>query len=112
MAINELRIGDQVLCNGCFGMEPARLVRVTGIVDGGKHGRPVDVIEWSAVHDVDCAVKCGRRVVVDLDNGHWAYGNQIEPAHEQQARRRSEPQTIGEIIGAGGSCGCEEKAKP
>ena len=38
---------------------------------GGKEGDEVDEVDWSKVTRDNC--------VVSLDNGHWAYGNQVKP---------------------------------
>ena len=68
-----LRVGDRVLWCGGFGDQaprPARVVRVDLVEPGQKHGVSVDAVPWSALT---------RDVVVDLDNGHWAYGYQIRP---------------------------------
>ena len=66
-----LKIGDTVRWKGAWGSQPAKDAKVTNIelTRGGKYGDPVDEIEWSEVYD--------RNVVVDLDNGHFAYGSQI-----------------------------------
>ena len=66
-----LKIGDTVLWRGGFGSEPARLAVVEGIeiTNGGKYGDSVDEVPWSEVYD--------RNVTVDLENGHWAYAEQI-----------------------------------
>ena len=66
-----LKIGDTVLWRGGFGSEPARLAVVEGIeITGGyKYGDSVDEVPWSEVYD--------RNVTVDLENGHWAYAEQI-----------------------------------
>jgi hypothetical protein len=37
-----------------------------------KEGRDVDEVSWDLVR--------ANRVVFGLDNGHWAYGEQITPA--------------------------------
>jgi hypothetical protein len=67
-----LKIGDEVIWKGGFGMDKSKTAKVTGIevTNGGKYGDPVDEVKWSKVRD--------REVVVDLDNGHWAYGSQIK----------------------------------
>lgn len=66
-----LKIGDTVLWRGGFGSETARLAVVEGIeITGGyKYGDSVDEVPWSEVYD--------RNVTVDLENGHWAYAEQI-----------------------------------
>jgi hypothetical protein len=66
-----LKIGDTVLWRGGFGSEPAELAVVEGIeiTNGGKYGDSVSEVPWSEVYD--------RNVTVDLENGHWAYAEQI-----------------------------------
>ena len=66
-----LKINDTVNWKGGFGSERAKKARVEGIqiTNGGKYGDDVDKVDWSKVTD--------RNVVVDLDNGHWAYAEQI-----------------------------------
>lgn len=65
----EIRVGDTVLWFGVYGYgtEPGKRVvveRIALIKDGYE---PVDTVAW--LND--------RSFVVDLDNGHWAYGFQI-----------------------------------
>ena len=70
--MKKLKIGDTVLWRGGFGSEPSKLAKVQGIEIckiGKKEGRPVKSVDWNTV-------KTGN-VIVDLDNGHWAYGRQI-----------------------------------
>jgi len=66
-----LKIGDTVNWRGNFGSEGRKKAKVEEIqiTNGGKYGDDVDEVSWSKVRD--------RNVVVDLDNGHWAYANQI-----------------------------------
>ena len=55
---------------GGFGRDKAQQAVVKTIElceDGEKYGTPVDEVDTNLLH----------RVVVDLDNGHWAYGDQI-----------------------------------
>jgi hypothetical protein len=68
-----LKVGDEVMWRGSFGNDAPKKARVEGIEvcpSGSKYGDQVEEVEWS---------KCGRNVVVDLDNGTWAYGTQIKP---------------------------------
>ena len=69
-----LRVGDSVLWSGAWGYNEPQVAHVTGIelVEPGQKegGVPVEAVPWSAVE---------REVVVDLDNGHWAYGTQLDP---------------------------------
>ena len=70
-----LRVGDRVLWSGAWGLDAPRPARVTGIElvepEQVKGGVPVDAVPWSAAVE--------RDVIVDLDNGHWAYGHQLRP---------------------------------
>jgi hypothetical protein len=67
-----LKIGDKVWWRGGFGSEPAEEAVIEGIeiTYGYKYGDPVDEVSWSEVYD--------RNVVVNLENGHWAYAEQIK----------------------------------
>lgn len=67
----QLTIGDEVMWKGAFGMEVAKKAKVEGIevTNGGKYGEDVLSVDWSKVTE--------RNVVVDLDNGSWAYASQI-----------------------------------
>ena len=69
--MNNLKIGDEVSWKGAWGSQASKNAVVTEIevTNGGKYGRAVNSIEWTRVRD--------RNVVVTLDNGHWAYGEQI-----------------------------------
>ena len=69
---NVLTVGDTVIWKGGFGSDAKIDVKIVGIehTKGGKYGDSVDSIPWSQVYD--------RNVCVDLDNGHWAYANQIK----------------------------------
>ena len=69
-----LRVGDKVRWRGSWGANPAVEATVTNIVVGGKSGQDVLAVPWNGVQ--------GREVVVDLDNGHWAYGSQITASKE------------------------------
>jgi len=67
-----LKVGDTVLWRGTYGTEPAEPAEVIGIqrdcVD--KYGKAVSELPW--------AQATSRTVIIDLANGHWAYGNQLE----------------------------------
>ena len=68
-----LRVGDRVLWSGVWGEQatrPVHVVRIDLIESGQIQGVPVDAVPWSTVP---------HEVVVDLDNGHWAYGHQLRP---------------------------------
>ena len=69
---NILKIGDKVMWRGGFGTEAPKEAVVESIEiceEGGKYGEPVDEVSWAKKN----------RIVVDLDNGHWARGSQISP---------------------------------
>lgn len=71
--MNTLNIGDKVMWRGGFGREAPKEATIEGIdivAVGEKYGEAVDSIDWSLVRQ--------NRAVVTLDNGHWAYGDQIE----------------------------------
>lgn len=69
--MSDLKIGDEVSWKGAWGSQASKIAVVTEIevTNGGKYGDAVNSVEWSKVYD--------RNVVVTLDNGHWAYGEQI-----------------------------------
>jgi hypothetical protein len=69
---NTLKTGDSVWVRGGFGTEPRALATVEQIeiTNGDKYGTEVDEVKWALVYD--------RNVVVSLDNGHWAYAEQIK----------------------------------
>lgn len=70
-----LTTGDYVLWHvpGAENLPPAR-VRVASIEienqEGSKRGDRVDSVEWNTT----------ETVLLDLDNGRWAYLNQVKPA--------------------------------
>jgi hypothetical protein len=74
LTTDHLTIGDTVLCRGNFGTAAPRAVIVNAIEitdwPREKYGEPVDSAPWELVN--------ANRVVVTLDNGHWAYGAQLE----------------------------------
>ena len=65
-----LKVGDKVLWAGCWDHEPQKEVTVTGLEINrcGKEGDPVDSASWEVVKETG---------IVSLDNGHWAYGYQL-----------------------------------
>lgn len=73
--MDKLSIGDKVIWRGGFGHDEPKeaVVKSIDVTDGGKYGMPVSNVDWSEVN--------GRNVVVELDNGSWAYGSQIRPCH-------------------------------
>tara|TARA_R110000796_G_scaffold58413_8_gene134989 strand:+ start:2929 stop:3150 length:222 start_codon:yes stop_codon:yes gene_type:complete len=68
-----LKVGDTVNWRGTWGKDASQDAVVNAIECNCNLGNGVDVIaiDWANVND--------RGVVVDLDNGCWAYGNQITP---------------------------------
>ena len=68
-----LKIGDEVIWRGSWGMDAPKRAKVESIeiTGGGKYGKPVSEVDWREVRD--------RNITVDLDNGHWAYASQISP---------------------------------
>jgi hypothetical protein len=76
-----IKIGDTVLWRGGWGAQPAKSVRVASMELceelRQKYGIPVDAIH---ARDKD-------RTLFVLDNGHWAYGYQIETAGEVNNER-------------------------
>ena len=70
--MKKLKIGDVVSWRGAWGNEPAIDATVESIQicpAGKKYGREVKSASWNTVKK--------DRVVVTLDNGHWAYGTQL-----------------------------------
>ena len=69
--MKNLKIGDEVSWRGAWGSQASKRAVVTEIevTNGDKYGRSVNSVGWTRVRD--------RNVVVTLDNGHWAYGEQI-----------------------------------
>jgi hypothetical protein len=69
---NSVHVGDSVIWRGGFGAAAGVTARVTGIErveEGEKYGEQVAYLAWSDA--------TGRRAVIDLDNGHWAYAGQL-----------------------------------
>lgn len=66
-----LKINDSVMWSGTWGSDIPKKAKVTGIEIGcvGKMGHTVGWTFWASIYD--------RNTIVSLDNGHWAYGNQI-----------------------------------
>lgn len=76
--MSDLRIGQTVIWRGAWGTaEPVEAV-VRYIQknesNGSKSGRSVGSIPWSEVTE--------RNVIVDLENGFWAWGSQITEKQE------------------------------
>ena len=68
-----LKVGDQVMWRGDFGSAEPKIATIENIelckYAGAKEGDSVDQVFW----------KYKDRIVVDLENGHWARGSQISP---------------------------------
>jgi hypothetical protein len=74
---DKLRIGDLVLWSGSWGRdvsEPACIEAMELCQEGQKYGEEIEEIDWNSVKS--------RTLIVSLDNGHWAYGTQIERLYE------------------------------
>lgn len=69
MSTNTLCVGDTVLWRGGWGDKGPVKAKVECIAL--PDGRNADTIPWSDLSD--------REIIVDLDNGRWAYGFQIQP---------------------------------
>lgn len=72
-----IKIGDRILYRPDFGGGVQTEAEVTGIEVceyGEKYGEPVD--EYTGDPE---------RLTLDLDNGHWAYGEQVDEVLGQQA---------------------------
>jgi hypothetical protein len=68
-----LKLGDKVMWRGAWGKDPAEETIIEGIQicpAGEKYGRDVKSVSWSTIKK--------DRVVVELTNGHWAYGHQLD----------------------------------
>ena len=69
--MSTLKVGDKVLWRGSWGAEsPVKVtvISIDRVSPGEKYGEPVDSMDWDEVP---------RYAVVSLDNGHWAYGQQL-----------------------------------
>jgi|WetSurMetagenome_2_1015567.scaffolds.fasta_scaffold1076548_1 hypothetical protein len=71
---NILKVGDTILWRGSWGEKDPVEAIVDGMEEvqpGEKYGEPVSQMEWSLVKQ--------NYAVVTLNNGHWAYGCQLDP---------------------------------
>ena len=70
-----LKVGDTVLWRGSWGQDRPKKAVVVGMdvteYPREKYGYSVEEVGWEVVRE--------NRVLLDLDNGHWAYGSQIAP---------------------------------
>ena len=71
--MSKLKLNDIVKWRGAWGTQPSKDAKVIGIEINcvNKCGDATNEVNWSDVHD--------RTVIVSLEGGHWAYGNQIKP---------------------------------
>lgn len=73
--MEKLKVNDKVSWRGSWGKDAPQEAKVIGINLNDrvfKDGQPLTEVEWYIVQE-------GRNIVVSLDNGHWAYGNQLSP---------------------------------
>ncbi len=70
---NFLNIGDKVMWSGSWGSETAELAEVDSITmvetDTKRNIGDVDCLHWNFVR--------GRECIINLTNGHWAWGFQV-----------------------------------
>jgi len=71
-----LKVGDTVTWRGCWGTALPIEVKVEGMEvteqRRSKYGESVQAVSWDLVQQ--------NYVLFDLDNGSWAYSDQIAPA--------------------------------
>jgi hypothetical protein len=74
--IKTLKVGDEVMWSGCFGMETSQKVRVTGMevtdTPRSKYGEEVSEVSWDLIKQ--------NRVIFSLANNHWCYAEQVSMA--------------------------------
>jgi hypothetical protein len=77
MANDKLKIGDKVMWRGAWNTEPPKEATIESMSlcpKGSKFGRDIKSADWNTVKGN------GRgQILVNLDNGHWAYGYQLKP---------------------------------
>lgn len=75
MTEKKIKIGDTVEWRGAFGMQEPKPAKVIGMEvtewPRDKYGETVEEADWKLVQQ--------NRVLFTLDNGHWAYSEQIKP---------------------------------
>ena len=75
MSEETLKIGDTVIWRDGWGQDPPQEAVVVCIEiterPREKDGHEVEEVHWTTVRE--------NRVVVSLENGKWAYGEQISP---------------------------------
>lgn len=77
-----LSVGDVVLWNG---IAPAKVLELTLTKAGEAYGAKVQRMPWELVP---------TNAVVDLDNGKWAYGSQIEYLAQEEIPQPEEEDDI------------------
>jgi|TARA_Y100001951_G_C11083513_1_gene152671 hypothetical protein len=72
--MSKMKVGDKVMWSGSWGGNPPEEVTLTGIQvnesNGSKEGGRVEEVDWESVTE--------RNIIVDLDNGHWAWAFQVK----------------------------------
>ena len=70
----KVKVGDTVKWRGSFGKDAPKDAQIEGMtvtdIPRDKYGVEVDEVDSSLIEQ--------NRVVFDLNNGHWAYSEQIE----------------------------------
>jgi hypothetical protein len=76
MSKQMLRVGDTILCRANFGADAPKkeVVKHIDIDCVGGSGDSVEEVAWEDVKD--------RTVMVDMENGRWAYGSAIFPTRQ------------------------------
>ena len=75
MATGKLTVGDKVMWRGAWGKEAPKEATIESIelcANGSKYGKDVKSVAWETIE------KGNRSITVQLDNGHWAYGSQLD----------------------------------
>lgn len=79
---NKMAVGDKVLWRGAWGNDPPQVavIRSIELVAPGQkeNGTSVDEVPWAKIEEAGDM----NTVVVDLSNGHWAYGYQLSRLKE------------------------------
>ena len=73
--MKNLKVGDKVMWRGAWGQEPPKEAVIETMelcAVNSKYGyKEIKQAKWETVH--------ACKVIVTLTNGHWAYGNQLDP---------------------------------
>jgi len=81
---NNVSVGDIVVWRGSFGQDKPEQAIVMGLeitqYPNEKDGTKVESALWKEVYE--------NRVIFSLDNGHWAYGRQIQRNIDTAERHR------------------------